>query len=91
MTKTELLSTYTAEQLAEMVVELQKEKNLPKDEPIYLPKEYMGVVREFLNIDASEIKDDCHRFSVESLQRYLKIVEPRKLSEVERLQSEVEK
>lgn len=35
--KQELMETYTAEQLAEMVVELQKEKT-SKSETIYLPK-----------------------------------------------------
>lgn len=47
-------------------------------EKVLLPKEYESCIREILNIDASEIKDDCHRFGIESLQRYLKTDSPKK-------------
>lgn len=47
-------------------------------EKVLLPKEYENYIREILNIDASEIKDDCHRFNIESLQRYLKMESPKK-------------
>ncbi len=68
MTKQELLSIYTAEQLADMVIKFQ---------------------------------DDCHRFSIEGLQRYLKIPAPIKipksnsenieLSKIQKSQEEYEK
>lgn len=144
MNKTELLSTYTAEQLASMVINLQGASEVKNDEihklkwqissleeengrlqakldtyneyllprcteearrmidknrfaevrivtwdewnnrekaegeKVLLPKEYESYIREILNIDASEIKDDCHRFGIESLQRYLKTDSPKK-------------
>jgi cell division protein FtsB len=167
MNKTELLSTYTAEQLAGMVINLQGASEVKNDEihklkwqissleeengrlqakldtyneyllprcteearrmidknsfaevrivtwdewnnrekaegeKVLLPKEYESYIREILNIDASEIKDDCHRFGIESLQRYLKIPAPIKipkrdsenigLSKIQKCQEEYEK
>lgn len=144
MNKTELLSTYTAEQLAGMVINLQSASEVKNDEihklkwqissleeengrlqakldtynkyllprctkearkmidenrfaevriatwdewnnrgkaegeKVLLPKEYENCIREILNIDTSEIKDDCCRFNIESLQRYLKMDLPKK-------------
>ena len=137
MTKTELMETYTAEQLAGMVINLQSASEVKNDEihklkwqissleeengrlqakidtynnyllprctkeakemidhnhftgvrivtqeqwdnrrkadrKVYFPKEYEQTAREFLNIDTSEIQDDCHRFGIEGLQKYLK-------------------
>lgn len=157
MNKNELLSTYTAEQLAGMVINLQSASEVKNDEihklkwqissleeengrlqakldtyneyllprctkearelidgnhfigvmivscgewnnrgkaegeKVLLPKEYENYIREILNIDASEIKDDCHRFNIESLQRYLKMESPKKQSEIDHLKSEVSK
>ncbi len=47
----------------------------------YISKEYEQTMREILNIDTSEIQNDCYRFGIESLQRYLKIPSPIKISE----------
>lgn len=33
-------------------------------EKVFLPKECEDFIKELLNIDTSEIKDDCHRFSI---------------------------
>lgn len=157
MNKQELLSTYTAEQLASMVINLQSASEVKNDEihklkwkissleeesgrlqakvdtyneyllprctkearelidgnhfigvmivscgewnnrgkaegeKVLLPKEYENCIREILNIDTSEIKDDCHRFGIESLQRYLKTDSPKKPDEIEHLKSEANK
>lgn len=47
----------------------------------YMTKEYENQMREILNIDTSEIKDDCHRFGIEMLQKlfdYENQLEPKK-------------
>lgn len=147
MNKTELLSTYTAEQLAGMVINLQNASEVKNDEiqklkwqissleeengrlqskvdtynnyllpkatkeakelidhnrftgvrivtweqwnnreeseekgSVYIPKEYEQTMREILDIDTSKIQDDCHRFSIENSQRYLKTPSPIKIS-----------
>lgn len=71
------------------------------DRKVYFPKEYEQAAREFLNIDTSEIQDDCHRFGIESLQRYLKNPAPIKItkrddknmsiSDIQKCQEEYEK
>lgn len=166
MTKTELMETYTTEQLAGMVINLQSASEIKNDEihklkwqissleeengrlqakldtynnyllprctkeakemidrnyfsgvrivtleqwnnsgradgKVCFPKEYEQTVRGFLNIDTSEIQDDCHRFGIESLQRYLKNPAPIKipkrdsenidLSKIQKCQEEYEK
>lgn len=55
-----------------------------KGEKVILPKEYENYIREVLNIETSEIKDDCLRFSIEGLRRYLEIEEPKKQYETEK-------
>lgn len=137
MTKTELMETYTAEQLAGMVINLQSASEIKNDEihklkwqissleeengrmqakidtynnyllprctkeakemidhnhfsgvrvvtweqwnnrdksgeKVYFPKEYEQTVKEILNIDTRQIQNDCHRFGIEGLQKYLK-------------------
>lgn len=71
------------------------------DGRVCFPKEYEQTVKEFLNIDTSEIQDDCHRFGIDSLQRYLKNPAPIKISkrddknmnisEIQKCQDEYEK
>lgn len=60
-----------------------------KGEKVILPKEYENYIREVLSIDTSEIKDDCHRFSIEGLQRYLEIEEPKKKYETEKAKQRI--
>lgn len=71
------------------------------DGRVCFPKEYEQTVKEFLNIDTSEIQEDCHRFGIESLQRYLKNPVPIKIpkrddknmniSDIQKCQDEYEK
>lgn len=71
------------------------------DRKVYFPKEYEQAAREFLNTDTSEIQDDCHRFGIGSLQRYLKNPAPIKIpkrddkntsiSDIQKYQEEYEK
>lgn len=58
-------------------------------EKVILPKEYENYIREILSIDTSEIKDDCYRFGIESLQRYLEIEEPKKKYETEKAKQRI--
>lgn len=155
MNKSELLSNYTTEQLAEMVLELQSRntrynndrrmvikdleeytelnrelqtkfdkyehlliptatkeayelikgeyfneviivtreqwdnRGKSKSEKVFLPKEYEDNIREILSIDTSEIKDDCNRFNIEGLQRYLKADSPKKQAEIDSLKEQL--
>lgn len=51
------------------LIALDKElKSITVKKP-YITKEYENQMKEILNIDTSEIKDDCHRFGIEMLQK----------------------
>lgn len=38
----------------------------------YMPKEHEKEIQEILDMDTSEIKDDCYKFMVETLQKIFK-------------------
>lgn len=61
----------------------------PKAEVFCWPKEYAEKMRELINIDTREIRDDCLRFSIEGLQRYLEIEEPKKQYEAEKAKQRI--
>lgn len=67
----DIIIEVTGEELieCEKLITLDKDlKSITAQNP-YTTKEYENQMKEILNIDTSEIKDDCHRFGIEMLQK----------------------